>query len=221
MKTKLFIVSLVIMVSGLVTSCEGESPTEADMKNYLAVLTHYYPYSEDETFVFRNKNTGSTWETEAYDYYHTGVYPYTHLSVCDEVGAKCKGDREAFISAWMIEKGAESRNGVSEVSTMISHEGGSNEVHIIWYIRLHLSDSTYYSGQLFQSVSIQKEVLSQLTDVITIPIQYYHKYGEAVDGAREGAYARVEREKGLTEFSVDGQTVWENLIIFQQKSTGL
>ncbi len=208
MKTKLFIVSFVIMLSGLVTSCEGESPTETEMKNYLAVLTHYYPYSANEIFVFANENQGYSWEAEAYDYYHNGIYPYTHLSVCNEVGAKCKGDREAVISAWMLEKGADSSNGVSEVSTMISHEGGSSEVQINWYIRLQLSDSTFYTGE-FRSVCLQKAVLSQLTDVITIPILYYHSAGEAAVGAHEGAYARIVKEKGLTEFSVDGQTVWK------------
>lgn len=71
-----------------------------------------------------------------------------------------------------------------------------------------MSDSIFYTGEI-RSYCSQEEVLTQLTDVITIPIQYYHKYGESVNDAPKDAYARIVREKGLTEFSIDGQTVWK------------
>ena len=208
MKAKLFIISLIIMASGLLVSCDN-GLSEADLNSYIAAIKHYYPYSLAETFLFENKSLGQTWEANAYDYSHEGIYPFTSIQICKrELGSKCSGDRSASIIACMIEKDRDENLGYSEISTYLSQEGGHKEVYCLWRVSLLMSDSIFYTGEI-RSYCSQEEVLTQLTDVITIPIQYYHKYGESVNDAPKDAYARIVREKGLTEFSIDGQTVWK------------
>ena len=203
MKAKLFIISLIVMATGLLVSCER--PTEKELKNYLTILSAYYPYSANENFVFKNESTGHTWESKAYDYYKQGIYPYTHILICDEIGSKCKGDRYATITAWMLEKGVYNN---SEILTQIYHEGGTNEATISWYMSLQIGDSAHYEG--WRSIDCpQEEVLSQLTDdTITIPLHPEPLYPNMTIPSIEGAYARIVKGKGLTEFSIDGTTTY-------------
>lgn len=208
MKTKLFIISLLVMATGLLASCEGEHPTEKEMKNYLSVLSTYYPYSLDDEFIFENESLGQTWEAKAYDRYNEGLYPYTHISVCNDVGSKCRGDRSASIIAWMLGPEAYS---YSEMSSGIYHEGGTNEVSIGWNVSLQMGDSACYKGSI-QSVCRTEEVLSQLTDVITVPLHFEPLYPNMTIPSIDGAYARIVKGKGLTEFSLDGKTVWKRSV---------
>lgn len=206
MKAKLFIISLIIMATGLLVSCER--PTEKELKNYLTVLSAYYPYSANEKFVFENESTGRTWEADAYDYYNDGIYPYTHISICNDVFSKCGRDRSATIAAWMLEKGADSRNRVSDISTGIYYTGGENkEGMIYWYVSLSLSDSVRYIGDA-RSICHIDDIYSKLTDVVTIPLHPEPLYPNMTIPSIEGAYACIVKGKGLTEFSIDGTTTY-------------
>ncbi len=212
MKTKLFIINLLVMATGLLASCDS-GLSEADLKNYIAALKYYYPYSLNEEFIFENESLGRAWEALPYDDYNEGVYPYTHITICkNEVGSKCSGDRSAGIAAYMIEKGKRDDIGYSEISTYLYQEGGHKNVFCEWRVSLLMSDSTFYTGFL-RNTCPQDEVLSQLTDVITIPILNFKKYKESGGDAPQGAYARIVKGKGLTEFSVDGKTVWKRVIV--------
>ena len=97
MKTKLFIISLLVAATGLLVSCD-RGLSEADLKNYINALKYYYPYSLNEEFIFENESLGQTWEALPYDDYNEGVYPYTHITICkNEVGSKCSGDRSGYL----------------------------------------------------------------------------------------------------------------------------
>ena len=56
-----------------------------------------------------------------------------------------------------------------------------------------------------------KEVLAQLTDTIIIPIRRQGTTNREIV-APEGAYARIVKDHGLTDFSVDGTTVWRRVM---------
>lgn len=208
MKAKLFIISLIIMATGLLVSCKN-GLSEAELNRYIAALKYYYPYSIDEEFLFENESLGQTWENEAYDYSREGIYPFTSIHICKtEVGSKCSGDRSAGIIACMIEKGKDENVGYSEISTYLSQEGGHKEVYCLWRVSLIMSDGVIYMGEK-RSYCNQDALLSQWTDVITIPIQYKQtSYTESIISAPNDAYARIVKGKGLTEFSIDGTTTY-------------
>lgn len=213
MKTKLFIISLLVAATGLLVSCD-RGLSEADLKNYINALKYYYPYSLNEEFIFENESLGQTWEALPYDDYNEGVYPYTHITICkNEVGSKCSGDRSAGIAACMIEKGKRDDIGYSKILTYLEQEGGHKNVFCEWRVSLLMSDSTFYTGFL-RNTCPQDEVLSQLTDIITIPISYKQtSYSGSSIPLPEGAFARIVKGKGLTEFSLDGKTVWKRVIV--------
>lgn len=112
------------MSSGLLVSCDN-GLSEADLNSYIAAIKHYYPYSLAETFLFENKSLGQTWEANAYDYSHEGIYPFTSIQICKrELGSKCSGDRSASIIACMIEKDRNENLGYSEISHIYLKKGG-------------------------------------------------------------------------------------------------
>lgn len=195
MKSKLFVLSLIV-ATGLFNSCKTEEPTETDWNNYVAALKHYYPYSLEDQFLFVNDSLGRTWEAQPYDD-NKEEYPYTHILICKkEPGSKCSGDGTAYIYALFMNKGeAPQDGGKSEITTYITHEGGSELVSINWSIVIRLGADEYYRGELRESCPAS-QVLSHLADTIVIP-------------ASKDSYARIVKDKGLTDFCVDGKTVWQ------------
>lgn len=214
MKTKVFL-ACVLMSVGLLVSCR-EEPSEADMKSYIAAVSLYYPYSLDEDWVFINDRTGDKWEAYAYDFYNEGKYPYTHITICPhEVGSKCSGDKSGEIIAWMVEKGVPvTLDEPSSITTTFNNVGGQKEVGVEWHVSLRMSTGVLYSGSMSNTYPYTA-VLSQLTDTLEIPLSHMRPQGESNQPASKGAYARIVKNQGLTEFSVDGETTWRREMTMQ------
>lgn len=199
MKTKFFLMSL-ILGAALMVSC-NEEPTENDLKDYLKALAPYYPYSLDETLVFKNDALEKTWEIETYDYRGNGRYPDTGITVQNDITVKSYGLRYAHISAAFVNSPVTDKKfRKSEISTDFLHSGGSKVVEMSWSFRLQLPDGEVFEGG-FTKKYPPKEVISTFTDTIILTQQ----------GGPEGAYARIVKGKGLTDFSVDGETVWRRV----------
>lgn len=214
MKTKLFLIGL-IMAAVCFSSCEPRNDgadgklTEKDLNNYIAALSHYYPYSINDDFIFLNESSGEKWENKPFVYDGDSVYPEAEIWLCDEPDAFCDGDRSASISSYFIE------NGVSKYEYDPSHiitsinQSGSVDVNINWSVKLSLGAYDYYTG-FYMADRAPREVLAQLTDTIIIPIL---RQGTAsgVIAAPDGAYARIVKNKGITDFSTDGITIWRRV----------
>ena len=205
MKTKVFIASLMAIVMGLMVSCKQEAPTETDMKNYIEALKAYYPYSQGENVNFWNEDLERQWNLKA-------NACNSHITICkNEPGSKCSGDRSATISTSFEEGGGNSNTEtMSDIGTLLEHEGGSKTVLIRWDISLHLSKEEYYQGSVSMTCPTEN-VLAQFTDTITIQITDQRSANGDMESAPRGAYAHIVKGKGLTDFSLDDQTVWKRV----------
>lgn len=198
MKTKFFLISL-ILGAGLLVACYN-APSETDLQDYLTVMRPYYPYSVDDAFVFVNDSSGGKWIGYPYDYYKDGIYPYTDIYKSSSDYAA-----EATICAWVQTEEGGTRTG--EIGTKILYMAG--EYVMSWNIALRLNDSVSFHGG-FQCCCSESEILASFTDTILLPIPYQHdpktpmvEFGEP--------YARIVKHQGLTDFSVDGKTVWRKV----------
>lgn len=206
MKTKFFIISLIAGVT-LMTSCLTNAPTEADMQGYMKALQQYYPYSLGDSYVYFNENLNRTWEISTYE------MPDFRISVYNNPSVKNYGDRGGSIYASFLEKGVASiEDEESSIATYLRNSGDSN-MNVIWSVKIRLSADDFFSGGIEYGCP-HREFLSQLTDTIILPLTQKRApdsdYRSFIS-APEGSYARIVRGKGLTEFCVDGETVWHKV----------
>ena len=89
---------------------------------------------------------------------------------------------------------------VGALSTEIVYWGDASSMDIFWSLELRLEEDEYYRGGSRITCS-PDEILSQLTDTIIL----------SIDDTENGAYARIVKNQGLTDFSVDGTTVWRRV----------
>lgn len=204
MKTKFFIISLISCF--FLLSC-GQKPTKDDCQEYIDSLKPYYPYSIDEKFVFFNEALGLTWEAKAFDE-PKGVYPYTHMSYIDEIVAKSYGRWNVSIVAYMHEKDMPPYS--DEMSFVRTHiSGDAKSAHMDWNVKIRFNEEEIFEVD-GTFIGDKKEIFSFMTDTIIIPVP------EGVDTysylkVPEGSYARIVKNQGLTDFSVDGKTVWKRV----------
>ena len=199
MKHKLFI-TISTALALLMTACDTGQPTEAEMKEYLTVLSYYYPYSLTDTFVFVNDDLGKTWE--AYPYCMDGdTYPRTRLI---RLSGKSTG-WSAYVEADMVTKDISNKEG--GILTYLNYAGGIMDMH--WDIKFVLNEDETIQGGYIITCS-KDQLLSNLTDTILIPIPNQFIPGPPVI-APDGAYARIVKHQGLTDFSTDGKTVWKRV----------
>ena len=210
MKTKLFFLNLIV-IAAICTSCGGSyiEPTEKDLNDYISALSHYYPYSINDDFVFRNDDLGRIWENKPFTCSGDSIYPETEIWLCNDPFASCYGDRYACVSAYFMENGV-SRNAY-DPSNLITYiaKSGSVDVYISWDVFLSFGAYDYFRGS-FNSSCKPQEVLSQLSDTIIIPIQRQGTASGVID-APDDAYARIIKDQGLTDFSTDGKTIWKRI----------
>lgn len=209
MKAKFYLVSFIV-IAAICSSCGSSiEPTEKDLKNYITALSHYYPYSIHDDFIFENDSLGEKWENKPFTYSSDSIYPETEIWLCNELGASCYGDRSASIDSYFIENGVSRYSySPSQVSTSIN-KGGSPDVHLSWYIYLSFGAYDYYRGH-YNVTCAPSEVLSQLTDTIIIPIQRQGTTSGEIT-IPDGAYARIIKDIGLTDFTLDGRTYWKRV----------
>ena len=196
MKAKLFFTSLILGAT-LLVSCY-DSPSELELQDYLTIMRPYYPYSMEDTFIFVNDSTGSRWEGYPYDYQEKNIYPYTETYKSSNYSA------QAMTSAEIHAKDAPYK---WKISTNISCLAG--EYHMYWYIEFNFNDSVSYQGG-YQLCSSESAILASFTDTILLPIPYQHDPRTPMVEPSE-PYVRIVKNKGLTDFSVDGQTVWRRV----------
>lgn len=213
------LIILIIGVMGMASSCGPVNPPqeeeEVTAETCLKAMLQYYPYSIDETFEFVNEEAGRTWKGSAYDRANKGAYPYTYISNYDkeENGEKPKsyGDWDTHINAFVLENGVDSHEDkISQVSTYIHYADNTDlPIYSYWNIDIRLSHEEFFTGTVKGYYDLDN-VLSQFTDTIEVPIGY-QRGEKGLIPAPEGAYARIVKGKGLTDFSVDGETVWRRV----------
>ena len=211
MKTKIYLLSFIAFAVTFI-SCAGSTiePTKKDLNNYIAALSHYYPYTINDDFIFRNEKSGEKWENKPFVYDGNSTYPEAEIWFCDDPMASCYGDRTAHMYSYFIENGVSRYEyAPSRVATFIAKSGGSVDMYLTWDVFLSLGSYDYYQGSTMVSCS-PREVLAQLTDTIIIPIQRQSTASGDI-AAPDGAYARIVKDQGLSDFSIDGITIWQRV----------
>jgi len=219
MRTKLFIFSL-LSATLLMTACqhpeEPQQQKNVDAEMCLELLLPYYPYTIDEEFIYVNETTGRRWEAKAYDRRREGIYPETrvtnHQGIEEGEISPSYGDWETEIHAFMLEKGVEwKEDKITTQSIEVLYDASEKKYSpatLYCMISIRLSRDEYYQGN-YSIYCYPNDIPSLLTDTIFIPITYHR--GAPNIAAPEGSYARIIKNQGLAEFSVDGKTVWKRV----------
>ena len=196
MKTKIIIICLIASIAVLTSCAPKKNVQKPDIDSYIATFLPYYPYSIEEDFFFVNEELDRKWEAKAYS--RDSIYPdiisyFEDNELCESYGAWA-----AEIYAHLLEKGvSEKAHGLNVISTSIISMGGATL--LTWSVQLYFSDKESYLGDVMIECS-PDDIYSYFTDTIIIPLY-----------APEGAYARIVKNQGLTDFSVDGKTVWKRV----------
>ena len=200
MKPKFFIISLfAVMVVAI--SCQPNEPSAKSnyFEQYIDTLKLYYPYSLEQLCVFENAESNQKLEILSYDERKTGTFPYSFIEILDKE-CDCEEDQRFIIEgAWKWKEKVLSSESPTRIRTELIHERSWDNYFVEWNIQIFLNDEELYSGDSEFRCN-PNEVLSHFTDSIIIPLN-----------APEGSYARIVKNQGLTDFSVDGKTVWKRV----------
>ena len=220
MRTELFIFSL-LSATLLMTACqhpeEPQQQKNVDAEMCLELLLSYFPYTIDEEFIYINETTGKKWEAKAYDRRGEGNYPETRVTNHQGIEAgeisPSFGDWETEIHAHILEKGVKWKEGKrSDQSIQISYDASEKEyspTELWWEIKIDINNDDFYEAEE-KIFCYPNDIPSLLTDTITLSINY--QQGAPNHAASEGSYARIIKNQGLTDFSVDGgKTIWRRV----------
>lgn len=204
MKTKLFFMSL--CVTTLLASC-GAPPKEENLREYHEALKPYFPYSANEKIVFCNEELDQTWEVTAYSKNNT--YPNTHIDYNDVSIAESYGMWIVDVDAPFLEKDGNQEDG-NMSSVYASIHGMHKKASFGWDIYLRIGGDKQFWGIYGTSSYPHNEIYTLFVDTVVIPIR--DEDGKDGHGdAPAGAYARIVKHQGLTDFSTDGKTVWRRV----------
>jgi len=216
MKTRTLILSL--FATAMVACTEKPEqpeeptyPTQEELQSYRDTLLLYYPYSLDEEFVFVNEELGQTWKAKADDQ-KTGMYPIVYLQLpnlsedCD-----CKGMWSIHIFAPLLEQGlSHYPTDINYIQTDITGAWMSVNVYNWEFQTYRENGKERYQGGIYIAGQNGKiDDILNTPDTIIVPIPENGKSTFVTNP--EGAYARIVKHQGLTDFSVDGKTVWKRI----------
>jgi hypothetical protein len=172
----------------------------------------FFPYSVDEEFIFENESTGEQWKATAYDY-GEGKYPSASIYRCTEPGSECNGDWSVYVIAPMLESKDLSFVPSNLSFTSIALMGQMSHLdYETCDFQIRYEERKVYQGGCAYEKKYTTN-LSYLKDTIIMPIpnQMNDQYFDEPAPGTEGAYARLVKHKGLTDFSFDGKTVWRRV----------
>jgi hypothetical protein len=205
-KTGFFIYGL--GVAALFSGCKPiSSGTQKQLEEYRKQIMLYYPYSENEELVFVNDSLARTWTAKANDR-GKRTYPVSNISLQDSYGTESYGDWTVSAEAGLSWNGIEP-TGLWNMQYTILYGAYGKAMNIEWYFSLHPTPDEYYQGGI-QFTDLQEDILAYFTDTLILLIP--NQTSAIPSGAApEGAYVRLVKHQGITDFSTDGKTVWRRV----------
>ena len=203
MKTRIFPFIFILAILCLAACTPESEGMKVNPKTCLKVISAYYPYTEDENFVFVNEELGRTCKAKAFKRTNDESYPYVRIMDCRYSPAmKCYGDWSVDVFAALQETESSSDQALSgyiQTNVFCSPDDKLESVALFWYVQLNVSDGG--SSQCHCDIlCFSEDLYKHFTDTIVLPLN-----------SPEGAYARIVKNQGLTDFSVDGKTVWKRV----------
>ena len=208
MKTRLLILTSIIALVALLSSCgdKSDDSVKDQLKSYVAALRPYYPYTLDEEFVFVNEETGNTWSAKACDPESFGYYPYSFIEDLEKEHGVSYAGKVAYLLPDSLQGSLPS----SDLSTTIFIK--NLQAHVHWGAGLEVGANMYYEGEYEYTVPID-QFISTIPDTIIIPLKWYYQRDTHESASlHSGAYVRIVKGQGFTDFSVDGETVWRRVV---------
>ena len=206
MKKQIFLFASILAFVSAFISCNKapEDPTIATPENTLELLLRYVPDTAGQTRVFINEETGKKWSLTAYQTKHPEQsLPFPSVSY-----------REHYLDIpekWSVGinpkfEGGPEETGFSTISNnyhiTVSGDRETGKINMVWMSTLYLSSSESYTG-MDQADYTVNDFLSNLSDTLRFSLT---KGGK--QPVPDGCYINVVKDKGLTDFCVDGKTVW-------------
>ena len=206
MKNKIYFL-IGIIAAILVTACTPvHRSKDVNADTCLEALKSYFPSPDEQEFVFVNDELGQTWVAKP-----KGVYPDAskdeYFSITD---GESYGSWYARIMAGLETKETSPQKYIStQLYGEVYYQGGEHLIH--WDIQVYLGSEKMDGG--FNLSCSESEVLPSFTDTIILPVppQINGKYIVEPSEENKGAYARIVKYQGLTDFSTDGKTVWKRV----------
>ena len=206
MKTRLLILTSIIALVALLSSCEDMRKDK--LRSFVTSLQPYYPYTLNEEFVFVNDKTGQVWSAKPSDPYNFGYYPYSYIEDQEKDWGFWRAGKEAYMLVDSVLNPLPDRTFI----TTLIHGGRGQEAEIIWDVQLQVDENTCYYGRRMYETTKSK-VITCLPDTIEVVLGNYHTI-EPNDYSRApyGTFLHIVKGQGFTDFSVDGETVWRRVV---------
>ena len=224
MEKKIRIVSIISILVFFLCSCNGNTPDERksdvpDERKSDVTLTPqasieamlpYFPYDSAEHFVFEDELSKKLWIADAYRVYafdNEGVYRLQDYPAI-KIEEGNYGIWYTSIKARM--KVPSDLDPVDNPSIIISSlDRYSDRCVIMFNTRVKIGENDSYAGRLEINTDSVAWV-SCFTDTITIPFTS-HTRDHKRDTLYEGACVHLVKDKGMTDFSLDGKTYWKRI----------
>lgn len=210
MKTKFWVICVLSGIL-LMTSCDPADPSQnINGATCINAILPYYPYTIDENFVYVNEELDRTWE--AAPRIINGKYPEVVFDGKDDFDVngnpgKSNGNWEASVNVQMLELNPPAIWDWSQISTIMTYSKWNKEMLIVWYFKICLSEEEHFSAHN-RIICASNEALSYFSDTILLT-DMIQEHGAVP--LPDGVYARIVKNEGLTDFSVDGATVWRRV----------
>ena len=213
-KYLIFAILVITVVAGVFLSCnrEPEMPTEVTMQNVLNVVMRYYPYEEGDVLTFKNENTGETLSLAAKS---SENMPFLSTDVGD-MTYKPSEDAETNTWGWKIEvasfftvDGLDVPNNKSSVMTVIMADTERQRMQNNWNCGIQLNGNEFYRCDRLSQCQ-PKDVYTYLTDTISLIVRDVTTV-KGITRLPEDGYLYIVRDKGITEFCLDGKTIWKRV----------
>ena len=216
MKSIKTLILLLSITAAWLTSCSS-GPSKAEWERYRAELLRYFPYHNGDVCVFENTENDSSIVFRPFDEYNPydeskdGSFLQTRINI-ENCGPfeKCGASGITLDALW---QGTDDKK--ASVLMILEHWGGNKMDFYCYYIMLLGKDNPYQYSGITTTTYPQAEILSYLPDTLVLPITRYEfptdKGRSHTDISSQGAYFRLVKDHGLTDFSLDGTTVWHQV----------
>jgi len=219
MKKHFLLFASIIAFAGIFVSCNNEPdgpepPKEATPQNTADYLLRFVPYEIGQSLVFANESLGREWTIKPYEYKNSYYDPnevpvFPKVNIIEERGGDYKGQWIVDIQADLLEEGV-SRVADKMSSTSVSLNGDNNTdtIAITWMLAIRLSATEFYDGGLQRYYCTRKDFFTFIGDTVHLTLNRMRE-GQIMVEAPSGCYINMVKDKGITDFCVDGKTIWK------------
>ena len=203
MKSRNLVCSVVLSLLYLLTSCNPIEPKEEKISidECTNLVAQYFPYTKNSEIQFSSEN-GDLISMFALESKYDGSCP---VVVTDSL----LGPETFSLVYTYFYVSSDIPETQNRIYSQMFFPYNGDTATIDWMITLQWEKDVYYDVCTRKIIPLKNPYIS-LTDTLEFPILYRLSKTES-QYALNGAYVRIVRHKGLTEFCVDGETIWKRV----------